>query len=138
MKATNYTAIATAKGGRSGHVKTNDGVLDLKVSVPVEFGGQDNGYTNPEQLFAAGWAACFDNALIMVAKAKKIELESTTTVEATLGALDDGSFGLSAVIKVKIDNLPTEDAKKIIEGAHRVCPYSKATKGNINVEIIQL
>ena len=138
MKATNYTAIATAKGGRSGHVKTNDGVLDLKVSVPVEFGGQDNGYTNPEQLFAAGWAACFDNALIMVAKAKKIELESTTTVEATLGALDDGSFGLSAVIKVKIDNLPTEDAKKIIEGAHRVCPYSKATKGNMNVEIIQL
>ena len=138
MKATNYTAIATAKGGRSGHVKTNDGVLDLKVSVPVEFGGQDNGYTNPEQLFAAGWAACFDNALIMVAKAKKIELESTTTVEATLGALDDGSFGLSAVIKVKIDNLPAEDAKKIIEGAHRVCPYSKATKGNINVEIIQL
>ncbi|QXP58890.1 organic hydroperoxide resistance protein [Olleya sp. HaHaR_3_96] len=138
MKATNYTAIATAKGGRSGHVKTNDGVLDLKVSVPVEFGGQDNGYTNPEQLFAAGWAACFDNALIMVAKAKKIDLESTTTVEATLGAQDDGSFGLSAVIKVKIDNLPTEDAKKIIEGAHRVCPYSKATKGNINVEIIQL
>ncbi|AUC76576.1 organic hydroperoxide resistance protein [Olleya sp. Bg11-27] len=138
MKATNYTAIATAKGGRSGHVKTNDGVLDLKVSVPVAFGGQDNGYTNPEQLFAAGWAACFDNALIMVAKAKKIDLESTTTVEATLGAQDDGSFGLSAVIKVKIDNLPTEDAKKIIEGAHRVCPYSKATKGNINVEIIQL
>ena len=137
-KSNNYTAIATAKGGRSGHVKTNDGVLDLKVSVPVEFGGQENGYTNPEQLFAAGWAACFDNAIIMVAKAKKIEVISTTTVEITLGAQEGGSIGLSAIIKVKIDNLTAEESKKIITGAHRVCPYSKATKGNINVEIIQL
>jgi len=93
-KTTNYTAIATAKGGISGHVKTNDGVLDLKVSVPVEFGGQENGYTNPEQLFAAGWAACFDNAIIMVAKARKMEVEATTTVEVTLGAQEDGSVGL--------------------------------------------
>ncbi|UMB59513.1 organic hydroperoxide resistance protein [Lutibacter sp. A80] len=137
-KENNYTAIATAKGGRSGQVKTTDGVLDLKVSVPVEFGGQENGYTNPEQLFAAGWAACFDNAVIMVAKNKKIEVDSTTTVEVTLGAQEGGSVGLSAIIKVKIDNLPAKEAKKIITAAHRVCPYSKATKGNINVEIIQL
>ena len=137
-KTTNYTAIATAKGGISGHVKTNDGVLDLKVSVPVEFGGQENGYTNPEQLFAAGWAACFDNAIIMVAKARKMEVESTTTVEVTLGAQEDGSVGLSAIIKVEITNLTAKESKKLIAAAHRVCPYSKATKGNINVEIIQL
>ncbi|UMB52999.1 organic hydroperoxide resistance protein [Lutibacter sp. A64] len=137
-KENNYTAIATAKGGRSGEVKTNDGVLDLKVSVPVEFGGQENGYTNPEQLFAAGWAACFDNAIIMVAKNKNIEVDSTTTVEVTLGAQEGGSVGLSAIIKVKIANLSAQESKKIISAAHRVCPYSKATKGNINVEIIQL
>lgn len=137
-KSNNYTAIATAKGGRSGHVKTSDGVLDLKVSVPVEFGGQENGYTNPEQLFAAGWAACFDNAILMVAKARKIEVASTTTVEVTLGTQEDGSVGLSAIIKVEITNLTTEESKKLIAAAHRVCPYSKATKGNINVEIIEL
>jgi Ohr subfamily peroxiredoxin len=137
-KNNNYTAIATATGGRSGHVATNDGVLDLKVSVPVEFGGQENGYTNPEQLFAAGWAACFDNAIIMVAKAKKIEIESSTTVEVTLGALENGGFGLSATIKVKIDNLSKEESKKIIDAAHNVCPYSKATRGNVPVEIISL
>jgi len=74
----------------------------------------------------------------VVAKAKKIEVVSTTTVEVTLGAQEDGSIGLSVIIKVKIDNLTAEESKKIIAAAHRVCPYSKAIKGNINVEIIQL
>jgi Ohr subfamily peroxiredoxin len=137
-KQSNYTAIATASGGRSGRVKTNDGILDLKVSVPAEFGGQENGHTNPEQLFAAGWAACFDNAIILVANAQKLEVISSTTVAVTLGLQEDGSFGLSAVIKVHIDNLVAGEAEKIITAAHRICPYSKATKGNIPVEVIQL
>lgn len=135
MEKPTYTAVATATGGREGNVKTNDGILDLKVSTPKEFGGQENGYTNPEQLFAAAWAACFDNAVILVAKARKVAIESATTVEVTFGPDEKGKFGLSAKIKVKIEGIEASKAEKIIKSAHNVCPYSKATKGNIPSEV---
>ncbi len=131
-----YTGIATATGGRNGNVKTNDGILDLKVSTPKEFDGQESGYTNPEQLFAAAWASCFDNAILLIAKARKLEITTATTVEVTFGANDAGEYGLSAKIKVKIDGLPSEKAEIIIKSAHKVCPYSKATKGNVPSEVL--
>ncbi len=131
-----YTAIATAQGGRNGRVKTSDGVLDLKVSTPKDFGGQDEGHTNPEQLFASAWAACFDNALILVAKARKLDIIPTTTVEITFGPDESGHFELSSVIKVKIEGIETADAEKIMKSAHNVCPYSKATKGNISSKVM--
>lgn len=133
-----YTAIATAQGGRAGIVKTNDGVLDLKISTPKEFGGEEEGYTNPEQLFAAGWAACFDNAVLMIAKMRRTEITSTTTVEVTLGILEDNSYGLSSVIRCKIEGVDDAVAQRIVEAAHKVCPYSKAVKGNIETQIVVL
>lgn len=131
-----YTAIATAEGGREGHVKTNDGIIDMKVSTPAEFGGKKKGYTNPEQLFAAAWAACFDNAVLLIAKARKVNITSATTVEITFGPNDEGHFVLSAIIKVKVDGVEDSMAEKIIKSAHKVCPYSKATYGNISSEVI--
>ena len=131
-----YTAIATATGGRNGEVKSSDGIIDLKLSVPKDFGGEGGKYTNPEQLFAAGWSACFDSALNMVAGIRKLEIKSATTAEITLGTITDGSVGLSAVIKVKIEGVDKAVAQKLLEAAHRVCPYSKATRNNIDVEII--
>jgi Ohr subfamily peroxiredoxin len=131
-----YTAIATAQGGRSGSVKSSDGVLDLKVSVPIEFGGEGGSYTNPEQLFAAGWAACFDSALGLVANARKVQISSVTTAEVTLGNTEDGGIGLSAVLKVKIEGVDKELALKLLDAAHRVCPYSKATRNNIKVDVL--
>lgn len=131
-----YTAIATAQGGRSGSVKSSDGVLDLKVSVPIEFGGEGGSYTNPEQLFAAGWAACFDSALGLVANARKVQIRSVTTAEVTLGNTEDGGIGLSAVLKVKIEGVDKELALKLLDAAHRVCPYSKATRNNIKVDVL--
>lgn len=131
-----YTAIATAQGGRSGSVKSSDGVLDLKVSVPIEFGGEGGSYTNPEQLFAAGWAACFDSALGLVANARKVQISSVTTAEVTLGNTEDGGIGLSVVLKVKIEGVDKELALKLLDAAHRVCPYSKATRNNIKVDVL--
>jgi osmotically inducible protein OsmC len=130
-----YTAIATANGGRKGNVKTNDGILDLRISTPKEFGGLEEGHTNPEQLFAAGWASCFDNAILMVAKGRRVEINSITKVEVTLGPQSNGGVGLSAVIKVQITGVEQEVAQKIVNMAHNVCPYSKATKGNIETEV---
>lgn len=135
-KKEKYTAIATAKGGRNGQVKTEDGILDLKVSLPRELGGEGGDYTNPEQLFAAGWAACFDNALISIISARKLSATSETTAEITLGRLEEGGLGLSAVLKVKIEGVDRETAQKLVDAAHKVCPYSKATKNNVKTELV--
>jgi peroxiredoxin, Ohr subfamily len=133
-----YTAIATATGGRNGVVKSSDGILDLKVSVPKDFGGEGGSYTNPEQLFAAGWAACFDNALISVIGARKLSATSQTTVEVTLGPVKEGGLGLSAKLLVKIEGVDQVTGQKLMEAAHKVCPYSKATRNNIEVELLLL
>ncbi|WP_405440760.1 organic hydroperoxide resistance protein [Streptomyces avidinii] len=129
-----YTAVATAENGRDGRVATNDGQLDVVVNPPKELGGSGAG-TNPEQLFAAGYSACFQGALGVVAKNVNADISgSTVTAEVGIGKNDEG-FGLIVKISAVIPNVDTATAKELIEKAHEVCPYSKATRGNITVEL---
>ena len=132
-----YTAEATATGGRNGHVKSNNGVLDLQVRMPKGLGGANDDYTNPEQLFAAGYAACFDSALLHIIKREKIAAEETTvTAKVGIGQIDNGGFGLAVTLVVNVPQLDIELAKELVEKAHQVCPYSNATRGNIKVDLI--
>lgn len=129
-----YTAVATAENGRDGRVVTNDGQLEVVVNPPKELGGSGAG-TNPEQLFAAGYSACFQGALGVVAKNVNADISgSTVTAEVGIGKNDDG-FGLIVKISAVIPNVDAVTAKELIEKAHEVCPYSKATRGNITVEL---
>ncbi len=131
-----YKAKATATGGREGNVKSSDGILDLNVQMPKEMGGKGGGFTNPEQLFAAGYAACFDSALNLVARTQKIRLENTeTTVIVGIGKNEADGFGLDVDIEVKIPGVEKELAEKLIAQAHQVCPYSNATRGNIRADV---
>lgn len=133
MKAL-YTAVATAKGGRNGQVSTDNGVLDVAVRMPKELGGASNDYTNPEQLFAAGYAACFDSALNRV-----IQLSGTATGETSvmakvsIGQIGDGAFGLAANLEVNIPGVSLEEAQVLADKAHQICPYSNATRNNMEV-----
>ncbi|WP_406057998.1 organic hydroperoxide resistance protein [Streptomyces sp. NBC_01077] len=129
-----YTAVATAEGGRDGRVATDDGKIDFVVNPPTVMGGSGAG-TNPEQLFAAGYSACFQGALGVVARNEKADISgSTVTAEVGIGKNDDG-FGIIVKISATIPNVDAETAKSLIEKAHQVCPYSKATRGNITVEL---
>ncbi|MFB6621860.1 MULTISPECIES: organic hydroperoxide resistance protein [unclassified Streptomyces] len=129
-----YTAVATAEGGRDGRVATDDGKVDFVVNPPKAMGGSGEG-TNPEQLFAAGYSACFQGALGVVARNEKADISgSTVTAEVGIGKNDDG-FGIIVKISAAIPNVDAETAKSLIEKAHQVCPYSKATRGNITVEL---
>lgn len=131
-----YTAQATATGGRNGHVKSSDGVLDLDVRMPKELGGSGGAYSNPEQLFAAGYAACFDSALNLVIRTQKVTTGTTTVIaNVSLGKNDNGGFGLAVKLQVAIPGVDPETGKELIEKAHQVCPYSNATRGNIEVEL---
>lgn len=131
-----YTASATADGGREGNVKSSDGVLDFRVEIPKEMGGKGGAFTNPEQLFAAGYAACFDSALNLVARQAKVRPESTAvTANVSIGQLENQGFGLAVTLEVAVNGVEKEVAKKLVETAHQVCPYSNATRGNIEVEI---
>jgi lipoyl-dependent peroxiredoxin len=135
MKAL-YTAKATAKGGRDGKVTSSDGVLDVALGMPKSLGGSGaEGATNPEQLFAAGYAACFDSALNLVARQEKKKIQSNVTGEVSIGKDTDGGFKLSVVLSVAVNGVELDEAKQIVEKAHGVCPYSKATNGNIDVEL---
>jgi osmotically inducible protein OsmC len=130
-----YEAVVTAKGGRDGYIKSSDGILDMKVSVPKEMGGQ-GGATNPEQLFAAGYAACFENALIYVARAKKLPLEnSSVTAHVAIGKNESGGFQLAVRMDILLPGLDPATAQSLIEEGHKICPYSNATRGNIAVEL---
>jgi len=131
-----YTAEVTATGGRSGHVKSSDGVIDIDVTVPEGLGGK-KGASNPEQLFAAGYASCFQSALMLVAGKQQIQLEkeSTVTAQVSLNQLDDESYGLSVKLDVDLKGLEREQATQLVNQAHEVCPYSVGTKGNIKVEL---
>lgn len=130
-----YTAVATAENGRDGRVATDDGKLDLVVNPPKAMGGSGEG-TNPEQLFAAGYSACFQGALGVVARNENADISgSTVTAEVGIGKNDDG-FGIIVKISATIPNLDAETAKSLIEKAHQVCPYSKATRGNIKVDLV--
>ncbi|CAL9410749.1 MULTISPECIES: organic hydroperoxide resistance protein [unclassified Streptomyces] len=129
-----YTAIATAENGRDGRVATDDGALDVVVNPPKAMGGSGAG-TNPEQLFAAGYSACFQGALGVVARQENADVSgSTVTAEVGIGKNDDG-FGIIVKISAKIPNVDAATARELIEKAHQVCPYSKATRGNITVEL---
>ena len=132
-----YTAIAKSTGGRSGHVASSDQVLDFDLSLPKTLGGAEKaGTTNPEQLFACGYAACFGSAIDFVAKQMHHSLkEINVTAEVTLGQVEEG-FQLAVVLKVNLPELSHDDAQKVAKAAHQICPYSKATRGNIEVEVL--
>jgi lipoyl-dependent peroxiredoxin len=129
-----YTTTAIATGdGRNGHVQTTDGLLDADVRMPVELGGP-GGATNPEQLFAAGYAACFHSALKLVAGADGVDAtDSEVVADVSLGAQPNGAFGLSIALEVSIPGTDRDTAEKVVARAHEVCPYSNATRGNIEV-----
>lgn len=131
-----YTAEALATGeGRDGHGRTSDGKLDLDLATPKELGGSGNG-TNPEQLFAIGYAACFHSALRLVAGKEKADVsDSAVGARVSLGALDSGGFGLTVELEVTLPNLDRDTAQALTEKAHQVCPYSNATRGNIEVTL---
>jgi Ohr subfamily peroxiredoxin len=132
-----YTAIATAHGGRDGNVKSEDGVLDLPLAIPKSLGGAGGAKTNPEQLFAAGYAACFESALRLVARTQKVNIgDASITAHVSLGKDESGAFGLSVELHGKFGDLPREAGEKLLEAAHQVCPYSRATRGNIDVKLV--
>ena len=131
-----YTAHATATGGRNGHVKSSDGVLDIEVRMPKELGGGKDGFTNPEQLFAAGYAACFDSALNNVISQSKTKTGTTSvTAAVSIGKLENGGYGLAVVLNANIPGVTQDVAQELIEKAHQVCPYSNATRGNVEVDL---
>jgi lipoyl-dependent peroxiredoxin len=132
-----YTASATAHGGRNGTVESSDGILDLDLTMPKEMGGPgDEGATNPEQLFAAGYSACFENALRRVAGRQKKDLDEDTSVTANVGIGRDGNgFGLEVELVGHLPGLQREEAEALMHDAHEVCPYSKATRDNIEVTL---
>lgn len=131
-----YTAVATARGdGRNGEVTSSDGVIDEQLAVPKEMGGPGGERTNPEQLFAAGYSACFHGALLAVARQAKVTLtDSTVTAEVTIGK-DGDSLGLAVKLVAKLPGLEQGQANELVVQAHQMCPYSRATRGNIEVEV---
>lgn len=132
-----YTAEATATGGREGHVSSSDGVLNLDLAVPKDLGGPGGAATNPEQLFAAGYAACFDNAMIRAARRVKLSTAgSRVTARVGIGVVEGGRFALSVELAVSLPEIEDEEqARALLDAAHQVCPYSNATRGNIDVQV---
>jgi lipoyl-dependent peroxiredoxin len=130
-----YTARATATGGRSGHAVSDDGVLDLDLKPPAEMGGP-GGATNPEQLFAAGYAACFQSALAVVGRRQGVDTGgSRVEADVTIGTIPGGGYGLAVALRVAIPGADAESTRALAEAAHQVCPYSNATRGNIDVTV---
>ncbi|KTF68243.1 organic hydroperoxide resistance protein [Sphingomonas sp. HT-1] len=130
-----YTTKATATGGRDGSARSEDGVLEVKLSTPKELGGAGGDGTNPEQLFAAGYSACFIGALKAVGAQMKIKVPADVTVTATvgIGPRSEGGFGITADLLVNLPGLDRAEAQKLVDAAHQVCPYSNATRGNVDV-----
>ncbi|MGW1974061.1 organic hydroperoxide resistance protein [Streptomyces sp. NPDC001889] len=131
-----YTAAATANG-REGRAVSSDGTLDLPLAFPQALGGNGQG-TNPEQLFAAGYAACFASAMGVIGRQEKIDVKDVSvTAEVSIGKDTDGGFGLSVVMRVELPgHLEGEAGRELLEKTHATCPYSKATRGNIPVELV--
>ncbi len=130
-----YTATVTSTGGRDGHSKSADGAINFKMGKPAEMGGKNDGL-NPEQLFAAGYSACFLGALKFVAGQDKIEVadDASITASVTFGPIDHG-FGLAVELKASLPGMEKDAAQALVEKAHQVCPYSNATRGNIEVTL---
>ncbi|WP_030241972.1 MULTISPECIES: organic hydroperoxide resistance protein [unclassified Streptomyces] len=131
-----YTAVATATHGREGRAVSSDGVLDLALGMPEALGGNGQG-TNPEQLFAAGYAACFGSALGLVGRQAKVDVsDAAVTAEVSIGKQGEG-FGLAVTLRVELpDSVDEATGRKLVEQAHQVCPYSNATRGNIDVDLV--
>ena len=130
-----YTAHATATGGRDGHARTSDGKVDVRLTPPKEMGGTGEG-TNPEQLFACGYSACFIGAMKFVAGKEKIVMPADVSIEGAVGIGPiPGGFGLQVELKVSLPGMDRAAAQALVEKAHTVCPYSNATRGNIEVTL---
>jgi osmotically inducible protein OsmC len=131
-----YTTSVTAKGGRNGHVKSENGVLDTEVRMPKALGGANDDYANPEMLFAAGYSACFDSALNRVISLSKTQTgETTVTAQVSIGQIENGGFGLAVELDVNIPGVSIEQAQGLTDQAHQICPYSNATRNNIEVKL---
>lgn len=131
-----YTTQATAEGGRDGHVATADGVLDVTVAPPAELGGSGEG-TNPEQLFAAGYAACFHSAVQLMAQRRRVDpAGSTVTAQVGLAMAEDKNLDLQVTLDVSLPAASPEQARDVVTRAHRVCPYSRATRGSVDVQLL--
>lgn len=131
-----YKAKVTTSGGREGNVKSDDGILDMRVSMPKGLGGKGENFTNPEQLFAAGYSACFGSALQVVAKKHKTDLgDFNVTATIKLGTLEDGNLQLAAILDCYIPGVDVETGEQLVNEAHEICPYSRATRDNINVTL---
>ena len=129
-----YRTTATATGGRDGSARTDDGSLDVKLVVPKEMGGPGGG-NNPEQLFAAGYSACFLGAMKAVSAKEGVQVpaDATVTAEVGIGPRSEGGFGITADLKISLPGVPEADARRLVDAAHQVCPYSNATRGNVDV-----
>jgi osmotically inducible protein OsmC len=129
-----YATTVTVTGGRGGHAVSDDGVLDVQMRPPKQRGVSDG--TNPEQLFAAAWGGCFQSALLAISRAEGVDASaSTVTVEVGVGPDTDGNYGLAATIGVAVPGLDQQTVQRLADAAHQRCPYSRATRGNIAVEV---
>jgi osmotically inducible protein OsmC len=133
-----YTATATAKGGREGVVSSSDDILDLPLARPKELGGSGRAATNPEQLFAAGYAACFEQAVLRAAEERKVKIDgSSVTASVGIGRREAGGFGLAAELRVSLRGVERAEAEGLAATAHeRICRYSHATRGNVDVKVV--
>lgn len=132
-----YTATATATGGRDGRAVSSDGHLDVKLTTPRGLGGQGGDATNPEQLFAAGYSACFIGALKFVASQQKQALPADASITGKVGIGQiPGGFGLEVELQISLPGLDRDLAQQLVDAAHLVCPYSNATRGNIDVRLV--
>jgi len=131
-----YTTEATAHGGRDGHIRSSDGLLDLDLRVPEQMGGHGSA-SDPEQLFAAGYAACFEGTLREVARTRKLPLtDAQITARVTLNITDDKRYPLGAEHHCTITGISEEDARALMHAAHQICPYSNSTRGNVDVQLV--
>jgi Ohr subfamily peroxiredoxin len=131
-----YTAEATVTGGREGHARTNDGRLEVDLDVPKDIGGSGGPGTNPEQLFAAAFAACFQSTLMRFAFGRMLDLtDARVTALVAIGLVRGGGFGLAVTLDLDAPHISHEDAFDIMARAHEACPYSRATRGNIDVRL---
>lgn len=131
-----YTTQVTAHGGRNGHIKSENGILELDVQSPKALGGKSDDFANPEMLFAAGYASCFGSALSLVIGKAKIETgETSVTAKVSIGQIENGGYGLAVEMDVNIPGVSLEEAQNLTEKAHEVCPYSNATRNNIEVKL---
>jgi lipoyl-dependent peroxiredoxin len=137
VKTVMYTAEVTLQGGRDGHARSSDGNLDVQLATPPELEGPGGPGTNPEQLFGAGYAACFQSALLGIARGRNLEIDdSTITARVGVGPVTAGGFGLEVRLELTAPSLSDEDAASLMTRAHARCPYSRAIDGNVPVELV--